>query len=137
MRIIKLLKTLFENEKISYLFFGALTTLVNIAVFKGLTLIWGTDRYLWANAVAWVLAVAFAYVTNRKYVFVSTASTKCEFTRELLSFFGFRLLSFGADELLMFLLVTVAAQNELAAKIAVNIIVVIMNYIFSKFIIFK
>ena len=124
-------------EKISYLFFGVLTTVVNIIAFKVLTVLWGAEHYLWANAAAWIISVAFAYFTNRKYVFVSTAATKREFAREVLSFFGFRLLSFGADQLLMYLLVTVAAQNELIAKIAANVIVVILNYIFSKFIIFK
>lgn len=129
---------------ISYLFFGALTTLVNIAVY-------GAATYLgmavgWANALAWTLSVAFAYYTNRRWVFESTASGLAAVLRELGAFVACRLGTGLLDQAIMMLGVDflgprlVAPEHlyiwGLALKIASNVIVIVLNYIFSKLIIF-
>ena len=86
---------------ISYLFFGALTTLVNIVVY-------GAATYLgmavgWANALAWTLSVAFAYYTNRRWVFESTASGLAAVLREMGAFVACRLGTGLLDQAIMML----------------------------------
>ncbi len=136
----KLWRYLTTPEMISYLVFGVLTTVINIVVYTLLRPRLHMDEYwavLIANAVAWVISVAFAFVTNKLFVFRSKSFERAVFWRELGSFVGARLLSLGVDELGMVLLVNVLFCGDLAAKIIMNVIVVIMNYVLSKWFIFK
>ncbi len=123
-------------EMISYIVFGVLTTAVNIVSF-GLfrtVLHW---ELLAANTLAWILSVAFAFITNKLIVFKSKSFEAGLFFRELITFVGARLLSLGVDTLGMLLLVNVLAWNDWIAKIIMNVIVIIINYVLSKQIIFK
>lgn len=121
------------REMISYLFFGVLTTLVNYAVYFFSTKILGI-HYLIANLMAWFLSVLFAFGTNRLFVF---RSKNKDVLREGLTFFGGRIVSGVSDMALMYLLVSVMKVNEDASKLAVSVIVVILNYIISKRVVFK
>ncbi|HEX3039072.1 MAG TPA: GtrA family protein [Caproiciproducens sp.] len=123
-------------EMISYIVFGVLTTAVNIVSF-GLfrtVLRW---ELLMANTLAWILSVAFAFITNKLIVFKSKSFEAGLFFRELITFVGARLLSLGVDTLGMLLLVNVLLWNDWIAKIIMNVIVIIINYVLSKRIIFK
>ena len=111
-----------------YLIFGTLTTVVNIVVYYLFSNIIHMN-YLFSNAVAWFLSVLFAYVTNRKYVFDSKNN---QIIKEAISFFGSRLATGIMDMVLMWFLV-----NFNVAKVVVNVIVVILNYILSKLVVFK
>lgn len=123
------------KEGILYLFFGGCTTLVNILSF--MILRWmGIGTYI-SNGMAWVLAVLFAFITNKLYVFESKKKDKKTVAREGISFFAFRLLSLGIDMGLMYLLIDVFSRGELFSKILSNIVVIIVNYVFSKLFIFK
>lgn len=127
-------------EMISYIVFGVLTTAVNVITYGLLRPIMPWDEswnVLVANAIAWVLSVAFAFITNKLFVFKSKSFAARLFWRELTAFVGARLLSLGVDELGMLLLVNVLTWNDWVAKITMNVIVVIINYILSKRIIFK
>jgi Predicted membrane protein len=127
-------------EMLSYLVFGVLTTVINVVSFGLLRPVISIDPYwdvLIANAIAWVLSVAFAFITNKLLVFRSKSFEAQIFWRELASFVGARLLSLGVDELGMVLLVNVLVWNDWAAKIVMNVVVVIINYILSKRFIFK
>ncbi|EGR8734575.1 GtrA family protein, partial [Listeria monocytogenes] len=84
-----------------------------------------------------VASVLFAYFSNKKYVFESYTPTWKERAREVTSFFGFRFLTYLVDILVMILLIEVLSINELWAKIWTNVIVLVLNYVFSKWIIFK
>ena len=123
---------LVDKEIIMYLIFGVLTTLVNIIVFY-IT----SDLFMVAtipsNIIAWILSVLFAYVTNRCFVF----SSKGDIKKELLSFFSVRLLSLVIDTIIVYIGIDVLMFDPLVVKIASNIVVVIANYIFSKFLVFK
>ena len=132
------IKELFKQYKeiILYLIFGVLTTVVNIVVFELFTNVLNTN-YLISNAIAWLISVLFAYITNRIYVFKSKAKEKKAIIKEISSFFGFRLLSGIMDMAFMFIFVSLLHLNESIMKIVVNVIVVILNYIFSKVFIFK
>ena len=86
-------------------------------------------NYLFSNAVAWFLSVLFAYVTNRKYVFDSKNN---QIIKEAISFFGSRLATGIMDMVLMWFLVNFNIVNDVVAKVVVNVIVVILNFIFAK-----
>ena len=87
--------------------------------------------------VAWVIAVAFGYVANKLFVFKTHCPDTGALLREAGSFFAMRLVSLGMETVLMFLLVEVLHLNDLAMKLLVNIVVIILNYVFSKLFIFK
>ena len=93
--------------------------------------------YLIANVVSFILAVLFAFITNKLFVFQSKDTTAKTVFRELILFTAARLLSFGIDMLWMFVTVTLCGINALLSKIIVQIIVVIMNYILSKIMVFR
>ena len=124
------------REMIFYLVFGGLTTLVNIFSYFVLTDV-GEIQYLVSTAIAWVLSVLFAYFTNRVWVFQSTASGTKAILREIGSFFGCRLLSGAIDMGIMFLCVSVLGLPDKLIKILANVVVIILNYLFSKLFIFK
>ena len=123
------------REALLYLVFGGLTTVINIFVFFVLRL-FNIEIYI-SNIIAWILSVLFAFITNKLFVFESKNKSKKENTRELVSFFGFRILSLVFDMGAMYLLLQVLGINELISKVLSNILVIILNYIFSKIFIFK
>jgi len=124
------------KEVILYLIFGVLATAVNIIAFWLCNDIINID-YKVSNIIAWIFAVIFAFVTNKIIVFESTNKSKKETTREAISFFIARLISLVADMIIMIIMIDVLKINSIVAKVVANIVVVIINYIFSKFIIFK
>ena len=123
------------REVLSYLFFGGLTTLVNILVFF-LLRYFNFHLYL-SNLIAWLVAVLFAFVTNKLYVFGSKSDDKKKNLKELIAFFICRIISLGVDMGAMYLLLQVINSSEVFAKIMTNILVIILNYLFSKLIIFR
>lgn len=124
------------KETFWYLVFGGLTTLLNIAVFYFLRL-GNVDKTI-ANLIAWIAGVLFAFVTNKLFVFNSREWTVRKFAWEFLTFVGARLFS-GAFDMVFLHLFTgwLFNFNEMVIKIISNIIVIIMNYVFSKLIVFR
>ena len=86
-----------------------------------------------ANILSWCGGVIFAYFTNKKYVFVSNNSSKLE----AMKFFLSRLGTLFMDMFLMYIMVSCLGFNDKIIKIIVQIVVIILNYILSKFIVFK
>lgn len=124
------------REMILYLVFGGLTTLVNIFSYFVLTDL-GHINYLVSTAAAWVLSVLFAYFTNRVWVFRSTASGAAALIKEMGSFFACRLFSGAVDMAIMFFCVSILGLPDKLIKILANVVVIILNYLFSKLFIFK
>lgn len=123
------------KEVIHYLIFGGLTTLVNFIVY--FTVKWvGIEEWI-SNAIAWVIAVAFAYITNKIFVFESKTTEKKEILKEISSFFACRAFSGVLDIGLFWLLVDRLGFNDIIVKIILQIIVILLNYIFSKLWVFK
>lgn len=123
------------REVLLYLVFGGLTTILNIVSFYILRKLC-IDLQI-SNVIAWVVSVLFAFVTNKLFVFESKNKSKKENTKEMFSFFGFRIVSLGFDIGFMYLLVSILNINEMISKVLSNILVIILNYIFSKLFIFK
>ncbi|MER2173048.1 MAG: GtrA family protein [Carnobacterium sp.] len=124
------------EELIGYLIFGGLTTVVNIVVFYLFDSVFEV-HYLFANAIAIVVSILFAFFTNKKYVFKSSTPTVQLWLKEFSLFVSFRLLSAVFDMGSMWLLVDGLNLNANVAKIITQFIVVVLNYAFSKFFIFK
>jgi len=124
------------DEVIGYLVFGGLTTVVNIVVFYLFDSILGV-HYLFANAIAIIVSILFAFFTNKKYVFKSSTPTLQLWLKEFSLFVSFRLLSAVFDMGSMWLLVDGVSLDANWAKIITQFIVVVLNYGFSKFFIFK
>ena len=140
-----------HREIIVYFVFGVLTTAVNLITFYTLETLFGTENsYLYNNVIAWVVAVVFAYVTNKLVVFESKSWAPTVVLKESAEFVGARLFSLGVEEAGLWLFVELLSFGAVSikilgfnltggfiAKVILAVIVVILNYFFSKFIIFK
>ena len=124
------------QQPILYLFFGVCTTAVNIITYYISAHIVSLSVVL-STCLAWAISVIFAYITNKWWVFESKSLRLKAVVLEFLSFTGCRLFTGACDLLIMFIFVDCLAINDLFVKIASNVLVVILNYIFSKLIIFK
>ena len=124
------------KDVILYLVFGVFTTVVNIVSYWLCAHVLGLG-VMASSVIAWALAVFFAYVTNRTMVFHSSATGKGAILKEIGSFFACRLGTGVVDWVIMFVFVTVLHFNDMIVKIAANIIVIVLNYVLSKFVIFK
>ena len=123
----------FDRELVLYVLFGAFTFFVNIAVYFLFEDVLGVN-YLISNIVAWFFSVLFAYITNRIWVFESKSPN---ILKEMALFFGGRIFSGVVDTALMYLFIDVMMIGDTISKIVVQIIVIVLNYIFSKLIVFK
>lgn len=119
-----------------YLFFGGLATIVNIATYF-ICVEWFSLYYLVANGISWLFAVLFAFTTNKRWVFHSKTEGVVELMIEFGKFLFYRVLSLGMDMGVMYVMIDLMATSNLTAKIVTQIIVVLANYLFSKFLIFN
>ena len=136
----KKIKQLYSKYKelINYLIFGVLTTVVSLATYYALVLtILDANVPLelqLANIISWITCVTFAYITNRKYVF---APTNKSLIKEIIEFYSARLLALFIDMGLMFIFVSTLHFNDKIIKLIIQVIIIIVNYILSKLIVFK
>lgn len=135
MKIIKQLLVKYKDI-ILYGIFGILSTVVNILSYWGFAHPLGIGTML-STILAWFLTVSFVYLTNRKWVFHSNASTVKEYIKEVVSFFFCRIATGVLDWACMFIFVTLLSLHDVMVKALANILVIILNYIASKLIIFK
>ena len=131
-----------HREAMRYLIFGVLTTIVNIltyALFASVILKGVPSKEVVVNVseiIAFIVAIIFAYVTNKIYVFNSKTNNFKELMREITSFTGCRIVT----EIVSILMMNAAiwfSINDILMKVIANIVVIILNFIFSKLIIFK
>ena len=125
------------KEKILYLFFGVLTTLISLLTYYILTFtILNVDNSLElqiANIISWITGILFAYFTNREYVFNSNNKNIKEFIKFILS----RIFTLLLDMLIMYVFVTKLKYNNIIIKLISQVVVIVTNYILSKLIVFK
>ena len=125
-----------QSELISYAIFGVATTVVSMVVY-GVCNSAFEMHYLISNIVSWVIAVAFAYITNKMFVFKTRGMGFAQLKREITLFVSARLASLGIEELGLFILIGLIGWGELLAKLVMQVVVFVLNYIFSKLVIFK
>ena len=123
------------KEVVLYLVFGGLTTLINIVVYA-VCARWLGFGTLLSNALALTVSILFAYITNKLFVFESKTDTVKEVFREFFSFIACRLGTGALDMIFMFVSVDILGFYDVAMKILSNIIVIVLNYVFSKLVIF-
>ena len=121
---------------LSYLFFGGLTTLVNYLVYFPLYN-WLNFSATLSNAIAWIFAVAFAYLTNKPFVFKSHDWSAKTVLPELTKFVSCRIASGVLETALLLFCVDLLGWNGNLMKIITSILVVILNYVASKLIVFR
>ena len=121
---------------IFYGIFGVLTTIVNIVIYNLCYYQIGIGNTV-SNVIAWILAVAFAYFTNKVWVFESKSWAWEVLKREVSTFVSCRLATGIMDIVIMFICVDIIGWHAMLMKLVSNVLVIILNYIFSKLIIFK
>lgn len=126
------------KEIINYLIFGVLTTIVSLVTYYLLVFtILNPNNAIElqiANIISWITCVTFAYITNRKYVFNSKNKN---ILKEITKFYSSRLTTLFLDMIIMFIFVTKLNLNDKIIKIIVQILIIILNYILSKLLVFK
>lgn len=126
----------YYKESIMYLIFGGLTVLVNLVIYTALTRVLDIN-YMISNIIAWIVAVLFAYVTNKFFVFESKEINLSFLVKEISAFVSCRLVSGIMEMALMYLMIDLIGLNDFIVKVFTNILVIILNYILSKVIIFS
>ena len=124
------------KELLLYLFFGGLAFVVSISSYAFCEVILGFTPLI-ANLFSWILAVAFAYTTNRIWVFESCADGVQGIIKEAISFFGGRIATLVVEEIILFMGINLLVCNSIAVKVVAQIVVIILNYFISKLWIFN
>ena len=139
------IKELFTKykEMIMYLFFGVGTTAVNWIIYTIMVTVAGIGNLTLENVVAWIGAVAFAYISNKLWVFESISWNPNVDLKELGMFLGARIVS-GIFEIGLFPVLVWMGLNQaifgiegMVAKVIISVLVIVLNYIFSKLLVFK
>lgn len=132
------LRSLVEKywDILSYLFFGVLTTLVNYAVYLPVYNLLGCSASV-SNVCSWVVAVAFAYLTNKPFVFKSHDWSRETVIPELTKFVSCRVASGAMETVILLIAVDILGWNGNLWKLLTQVLVVVLNYVFSKLIVFR
>lgn len=118
-----------------YMLFGVLTTIINLVSYTGMIYLhWNVQLSV---ILSWLITVISAYLTNRRWVFNSKATTSVELLHESLAFLSSRLLTLILEMIIIWFGVQLLRQNPLIWKLIDNVVVVIFNYIISKLFVFK
>lgn len=136
--MIEKVKTLIQKywDVITYLIFGVLTTVVNYLVYLPVYNLLGLSAAV-SNAIAWVVAVAFAYLTNKPFVFKSHDWSAKTVIPELTKFVSCRVASGLMETLILLVTVDILHWNGNIWKLITSVLVVILNYFGSKLLVFK
>lgn len=121
---------------LAYLFFGVLTTVVNYIVYLPCYNLLHFSAAV-SNVIAWVAAVAFAYLTNKPFVFKSYDWSAKTVVPELTKFVGSRIVSGALETAIIFVTVDLLLLNGNVMKLITSVLVVILNYVASKLLVFR
>lgn len=125
-----------HKEIFLYLFFGFLAFIVSVGSFTIFNVCLKLNEHI-SNILSWVLAVLFAFFTNRGMVFNSKTDNKKDFIKQITSFFSGRLVTLGIEELIIFIFITKMGLNSVLIKVLVQVVVILLNYVISKLFIFN
>lgn len=123
------------KEVIMYLIIGVLTTVINYVIFV-IAIKLGVEELI-SNIIAWIITIIVAYILNKIFVFESKSFEKSVLTKEITSFTASRLATLGVEEAMLWIFVEILSLNAYLIKLLANVVVIILNYIFSKFMIFR
>lgn len=123
-----------HKEVINYLIFGFLSFVVSMATYYLARICFD---YVISNIISWIIAVIFSYVTNKLFVFESKIEGKRKLVKEFVTFILSRIFTLVLETLILYMMVDLMNMNDRMVKVIAQIIVILMNYILSKLIIFK
>lgn len=124
------------KEMLLYLFFGGLAFVVSVATYSLFNMALHMNELI-ANIYSWIITVLFAFLTNRIWVFQSPTEGVRAFLRQMMSFYGGRVITLFTEEAILFVFITLLSFSSLGVKIAAQIVVIILNYVISKLLVFR
>lgn len=125
-----------HKEVLLYLFFGGLSFLVSIGTFALFNVSFGINELI-ANVLSWIITVMFAFLTNRVWVFDSKTEGMGEFLKQMTSFYGGRVITLVIEEAILLVFITWLGFPSMIIKIIAQVVVIVLNYIISKLLIFR
>lgn len=131
----EMINRIFKNEVVLYIFFGVLTTLINIGLFYLLTKV--GFLYIIANIIALLTAKTIAYLSSKFFVFKKRCDNRKELLFEIIIFIIFRSLTMFIDFFGLILLVELFSVDKMIGKVILTVVVIIINYFASKKVVFK
>ncbi len=124
------------KELILYTIFGNMTFVISVGSYAFFNIAFSINELI-ANALAWVFAVLFSYVTNKKWVFKAPTLTKMAFFMQMFAFFSGRFMTLIIEEAIIFVFITLLAYPSMWVKLAAQVVVVVLNYVISKLFVFR
>jgi len=135
---LKIFESFYKQHKeiLLYLFFGGVAFFLNIWLFILIGKFFEINVLL-NNAICWIICVSFQYFTNKTWVFEDKTAGFSELLRQIISFFSGRIFTLLVEEVILAVCITLLNFHSLTVKLSAQVIVIILNYIISKMIIFK
>lgn len=132
------LRTFFFRHKmvLMYLFFGGLSFFLNLGLFALLDGVCHIHELI-ANVICWIVCVLFQFVTNRIWVFDGRTETTEALMRQMASFFGGRVFTLIVEEAIILIFITWLGYNDIIVKLIAQIVVIVLNYVISKWLVFR
>ena len=124
------------KEGLLYLFFGGITFFLNIALYALLNEVCGINELV-ANIICGFVCILFQFFTNRTWVFNAKTRDTLDFLKQLVSFFTGRVFGLGVEEAILAIFITWLHFNSMAVKLVAQVVVIVLNYIISKWRVFK
>ena len=124
------------KELVLYTVFGNMTFIISIGAYAVFNVALGINELI-ANALAWVFAVLFSYMTNEKWVFRVSTPTKTAAFVQMFAFFSGRFFTLIIEETIIFVFITMLSYPSMWVKLTAQVVVVVLNYIISKLFVFK
>ena len=125
-----------HKEVLMYLFFGGLAFFLSMFLFWLFAVPCGINELV-ANVICWILVVTFQYITNRTWVFDGSVENGSQLFKQIVAFYGGRVLTLVAEEVILAVFITWLGFNEMIIKLIAQVIVIVGNYIISKLFVFK
>lgn len=125
-----------NKEILLYLFFGGLSFFISVMMYILFYAFLGYNELI-ANVISWVITVMFAFFTNRLWVFKSNVESLKDYIFQMISFYGGRVITLIIEEVVLFIFITCLHFSSIIVKIVAQVIIIVLNYVISKLIIFR
>lgn len=135
--VLKIFEPFYKKYKeiLLYLFFGGLAFILSIVTYAFLNITLQINELI-ANVISWIIVVAFAFFTNRIWVFDAPTKNAVDFFKQLLSFFGGRIMTLLVEEIILGVFISWLQFPSMIIKVIAQVVVIILNYIISKLMVF-
>lgn len=124
------------KEMLLYLFFGGLSFIVSIATYALFNVGMNINELI-ANVLSWIITVMFAFLTNRVWVFQSPTNGVAEFVKQMFVFYSGRVITLVVEEVILLVFITWLGFNSMLVKVVAQVIVILLNYVISKLVVFR